>query len=87
MKNLNPPDQILLDMQTKWHQLKRAWVDAGCPSTGQTRRAFDHHDRKLSDYLWEKAKKDREEDRRLHPKAKRNQPVEPGAKGEGRYLP
>jgi hypothetical protein len=38
-------------------------------------RSFALVHRQLSDFLWHRAKADIEEDRRRHPKAKRNQPV------------
>lgn len=80
-----PLDQTLLDMQARWHELRRAWVDAGSPDSGPTFHEFTFHDEKLTGYLWKKTEAKIAEDRKLHPKAKRNAPVPEGIQvGEGR---
>jgi hypothetical protein len=81
-------DTKLLAMQERWHYLKKVWVEAGCPASGGQLAAFHRHDRELSDYLWNKAKADRDEDRRKHPRAKRNQaPDLQVLQGLGRAIP
>jgi hypothetical protein len=85
-KPIRTSDQILADMQERWHALKEAWVQDGCPSSAPSLHEFNHHDKKLADYLWNKARADREEDRRKHPNAKRNQPFAPNG-APNRHLP
>lgn len=65
-------------------QLRAEWYEA--KERGGT--AFQLADAALSRYLWDRTEADIAEDRRKHPKAKRNQPVPEGiAVGEGRTLP
>lgn len=50
--------------------------------------AFARAHRSLSDYIWNRAQRDVEADRRKHPKAKRNQPKPDGITSPGgRALP
>lgn len=74
------------ELRERWHALKRA---AAAPSaTGDARLAFEIADADLSAYLWDRTRKDIDEDRRKHPKAKRNQSAPEGATPSGgRCLP
>lgn len=73
-------------MQTRWHELRKAWADEGFPSSSQAKKAFDFHDDKLCQYIWDTTQAAIAEDRRKHPKAKRNQPV-PTDSSPTRHLP
>lgn len=75
----DPQEAILRE---QWHTAKQEWVDAGAPDSGIMHQHFQHVDCQLSDYLWKRASDEKEDDRKRHPKAKRNLPVErpiPGA--------
>lgn len=74
-------------MQDEWHRLKALWVNEGCPSSSQNRKAFDFWDRKLSQRLWDDAAEIRAADRAKHPKAKRNQATPLSEIGVGRCFP
>jgi hypothetical protein len=77
------------NLRHEWHRAKEALANAGFPDSGPTRHAFNHADRQLSDYLWRRTLDDIEEDRKRHPKAKRNQkspPQDPSAVST-RFLP
>lgn len=74
----DPEEQRLRD---DWHRLKRA---ATAPdSTYDARLAFEVADQRLVSYLWNRTQADIAEDRRKHPKAKRNQGVPEGATPSG----
>lgn len=60
---------------------------AGQPNNLPIKTRHHHRvDRMLSSYLWNRTLADIEEDRRKHPKAKRNQPVPPDS-SPTRWLP
>lgn len=83
-----PKDERELILREDWYKAKEAWVKDGCPDSAPSEKAFRFIDKKLSDYLWERARSEIEEDRKRHPKARRNAPVgseKPG--GGGRFLP
>ncbi len=83
-----PKDDHELSLREEWYARKEEWVKDGCPSSAPSKHAFDFVDRKLSDYLWNRAKGEIEADRKAHPRAKRNAAVgseKPG--GGGRILP
>jgi hypothetical protein len=69
----DPQEAILRE---QWHTAKQEWVDAGAPDSGIMHQHFQHVDRQLSDYLWKRASDEREDDRKRHPKARRNLPRE-----------
>lgn len=79
-------DPVLKELQAKWYVLRDAWRAEGCPDASPKQREFHHHDAKLCKYLWDKVERDIAEDRRRHPKAKRNQ-VSNTTGGHGRHLP
>lgn len=76
-KTLVASDPVEQEMRTAWHAAK----DAG---NWEAKRAIE---RKLSDYIWNRVQKVIEEDRKKHPKAKRNLPVGSEGGGGGRFLP
>jgi hypothetical protein len=81
----DPEEQRL---RVLWYTRKAEWEADGRPDASPSKRAFDDIDRKLSDYLWNRVESQIAEDRRRHPKARRNAPVgseTPG--GGGRHLP
>lgn len=55
-----------------WHEKKRAYEANPNP---QTQGEFRAADRVISAYLWNRTQAEIAEDRRKHPRAKRNQPV------------
>lgn len=73
-KSSDPEEQRLRDL---WYEAKRALEIDGNPDTGNSRFAFNHIDSQLTTYLWDRAVQLREDDRKKHPKAKRNLPVPP----------
>ena len=69
--------------------LRRQWYAADAARSNGDAAAGEHFTRvddKLKSYLWKRACAEREEDRKKHPKARRNQ-VYTGPSGEGRALP
>lgn len=81
----DPEEQRLREA---WHEAKEAWEADGRPSSSPSRLRFNRADSSLSTYLWNRVQREIEEDRRKHPRAKRNLPVgaeRPG--GGGRHLP
>lgn len=60
-------------MRLEWHHRRKLWLDEGSPESGQAWRSFAHIEAKLRKYLWDKCVAKMEEDRRKHPKARRNQ--------------
>ena len=82
-----PKDPETERLQALWHERRKEWVAEGSPDTGQAWQALSFIDTKLSDRLWRKAAMRIEEDRRKHPKAKRNQGVPTGDTGKTRLLP
>ena len=55
-----------------WHRAKAKYEENPTPATLGWFKAAD---RTLSDYIWNRTLREIEEDRRKHPKAKRNQPA------------
>lgn len=73
-KSSDPEEQRLRDL---WYEAKFHLEVNGNPDSGTFRHAFNHIDDILTKYLWDRAVSLREEDRKKHPKAKRNLPVPP----------
>lgn len=73
-------------MRKNWHDTKKRAEENPSPDSTL---AHVQADRELSSYLWNRAKAEVEEDRRKHPRAKRNAPkpcdIEP--RPGGRALP
>lgn len=86
-KRLRAVDPVEDNLRSDWYKAKDALVDAGLPDTGAHRQAFNYIDKRLSDYLWNRAKTEVEADRQRHPKALRNQPKPSDIEtGEGRVI-
>lgn len=84
----NPVDPVEMKLRAEWHKAKHEWEADGKPDNAPSKRQFDFVNKLLSDHLWNRTQKNIEEDRKKHPKAKRNAPVgsaSPG--GGGRFLP
>ena len=75
-------DQEYEALRVEWHKRREAWMDDGGADSGQAWRAFGFIDEKLRNYLWDKTKAAIAEDRRKHPKARRNMPVPKRDEGE-----
>lgn len=88
-KKLPTKDSREENLRHEWHRAKEALAEAGFPDSGVARQHFNHVDKQLSDYLWQRTLDDIEEDRRRHPKAKRNQkaPAQDHGVVSTRYLP
>lgn len=72
-------------LRGQWHAAKAAFDKDPSASNAA---AFKHASSTLADYIWGRMSKEIEEDRRKHPKAKRNQPKPFGATPSGnRCLP
>lgn len=79
----DPKEQQLREA---WHLKRGEWAAEGFPTASNTKRAFDLADERLTRYLWQRTEADIAEDRRKHPKARRNlPPIAVG--GHGRHLP
>jgi len=80
-----PPskDPVEQDLREKWHEYK-AQSESG--SVDGTRNFYETHNR-LAAYLWNRTMAIVEEDRRKHPKKKRNLPKSSGGSSGGRMLP
>lgn len=63
-------------MREKWHATKAIWEAEPCL---ETREAHELASGRLTNYIWNRACAQRDEDRRKHPKAKRNLPKEADA--------
>jgi hypothetical protein len=74
-RQLPSSDQTEMELRDQWYKAKIAWETAGCPDSGPAHQHFRHVGDKLAAYLWQRASRDVEADRRKHPKARRNQPV------------
>lgn len=66
-------DPAEAELRQLWHQHK---VLSDSDPTPDNVRTFHEVHRKLSDYLWQRVQTEVENDRKRHPKAKRNQPVQ-----------
>ena len=74
------------ELRDEWHRLKTAIESA--PEDWATREQFRQVDARLSEYLWTRAERIVEADRKKHPRAKRNAAREAGTEtGRGRVLP
>lgn len=80
----DPEEQRLREA---WHIAKENWEADGRPSSAPSERAFRMADHNLSKYLWNRVEQEIAEDRRRHPKARRNQPVGSEKKPGNRHLP
>lgn len=69
-------------LREEWYAAKAALDENKDGAALMFRRAHDA----LASYIWQRACKDVEEDRRKHPKKMRNQPYQ-GTQGTGRILP
>ncbi len=76
------------EMQLKWHNLKHEIEqERDGERVSFLNIAFRAHERELAGRLWDAAVQLREEDRRKHPKAKRNLPPPIHETAPDRYLP
>lgn len=62
-------------LRDEWHRTKTAWASTGHQDGTPEAREHQKIDRLLTEYLWRRTMATIEEDRRKHPKAKRNMPV------------
>lgn len=81
-----PPDPEVERLQALWHQRRKEWVAEGSPDSGATWQAFSFIETKLTDHLWRKRASVIEEDRKKHPRAKRNAPYQRN-EASTRFLP
>lgn len=93
-RRLPTKDEREDEMRSRWYAAKIGLEAAGSPDSGKERDAFQQINDELCNYLWKRTMDEIEEDRRRHPKAKRNAAVGSriGAAGEksgggGRVLP
>jgi uncharacterized protein YukE len=76
----------ITEMQARWHRLRKAWEGEGFEPGTSAARMFHAHDTRLCNALWQQAHNAVAEDRRKHPKAKRNRSYV-GPVGRGRTWP
>lgn len=91
-RRLTSSDPVEMDLRDQWYKAKIEWETMGHPDSGPAYQHFQHVGERLSAYLWDRASRDVEADRRKHPKAKRNQPVPKRDNGDteapnGRVIP
>lgn len=79
-------DPTEASLRSQWHSAKAA-VEVS--PTQENQRTFAQAHRSLSEYLWNRVQAQVEEDRKRHPRAKRNQPVpaRDPTQPDGRVLP
>lgn len=80
----DPEEQRLREL---WHQRKAEWEANGRPDSAPSHHAFMKVDHDLSQYLWKRVETAIAEDRRKHPKARRNAPVGSESSAPTRALP
>lgn len=77
-------DPVEAKLREHWYATRRAVAETPGPSATE---AHAQADRQLSAYLWNQVEGQIAEDRRKHPKAKRNAPVPKGIEvGSGRVI-
>lgn len=81
-RNIPSSDPEEQRLRVAWHKAREA-KETGAEGTAL---AFTRADEALISYIWQRAVKQIEDDRRKHPKARRNQKHE-GPLGQGRSLP
>lgn len=75
-----------MQLRDNWYEAKAALEAVGFPDSGPERQKFRAADKTLTDYVEKKRWEAVEEDKRKHPKAKRNLPFEGTKVGIGRTI-
>lgn len=84
-RNLPTSDPKEAAMRSDWYAARKKRDEE--PNDMMAEAEFRRVDSALCAYLWQRCEAEIAEDRRKHPKARRNQPVPKEGVGDGRVLP